>query len=428
MSTPTHSPDTTQVDFIQTASAIATIITDRAMLALLQGEGQLKAEQIATIAHRFEDGISRFKQEVRQHRMPNAVEISRIAIVADHLSHKYPQGLAHDHPDEVRVDVADLREALQLLSGDVSRLSESRAEWEGIVRATFAMAATTAPHPLAKEQQIHTARNIGMVIARSIGVDTIFSNAFAAGEVPLAEVPPLPQYPPTDPRSENPALMGKLQLTLSVTEGILETLTPVKPGENHETHMVEWFRDRATRVVNRAVDKARDLVVPAAISKLGSQLGNKERILRESRDLLKTVLYEGEPQVATAAADHAVERSIGTILFLSICPNIPFIIPTLELRLAFTKPFSYITRAMHEAMGRIFVVGFFFLLLRGLGQLLDGIPRAQVRFVQNVVTESWLANPTKRAQLIRRYLRYVDRRADRPQIDALTRVFLSLVQ
>ena len=424
MSTPTNTPTTTQVDYIQTASAITHILADRTLRGYLEASGKLTDDQVGALTRRFEDGVSHFKQEVKQHRMPDALEVSRTAIIADYLSHKYTQGIPHIGEDQVKIEIADMREGLRLLTSDMSLVAASRAEWEGMVRATFLTGATTQSRPPAIDQSIQAARSAGMVIARSVGIDSIFGNAFAAGEVPLSPVDPLPTYAEHDPRAQEPGLMAKLQLTLSVTEGILATIAPADPGETHERHIVEWFKDRASK----AIDKAKDLVVPAGLSKLSSQLGDKEKILRDSRNLLNTAIYGTEPELATAAADHAVERSLGTILFLSICPNIPFLIPTLELRLAFTRPFFFITRAMHEAMGRIPLVGFLFLLLRGLGQVIDGIPRAQVRFVQHVVTESWLANPQDRAKIIRRYLRYVDRRANQPQIDAIQRVLLSLVQ
>ncbi len=423
MTIPTQPPTTSQVDYIQTASALLHVLEDRAIHQIIQSETVLTDDQIASVTRRFEEGIARFKGEVHQHRMPNAIEISRIAIVADMLSHIYPDGIRHVTADEIAFNVQDIREARKALSGDVSGLAATRETWEHTVRATFQTGASTQPRPPALEQSLAAAHQVGKLISRSIGIDAIFANVFDAGVEVQLPVAPLPTYEANDPRAADPELMTRLQLILSVTEDILESMTPDTPGEDHASHMTEWFKEKA----GKAVEKAKNLVVPSAISKLNAQLKDKEKVLRDSRDQLRTAIYGTEPQVATAAADHAVERSPGTILFLSICPNIPFVIPTLEVRLAFTRPFYYLTKAMHDAMGKIPLIGFFFLLLQGLGQALDAIPRAQVRFVQGVVTESWLANPKQRQRLIRKYLKYVENRAEKPQVDALQRILLSLV-
>ncbi len=423
MSTPSSAPNSTQsaptpvqADIIQTAAAIHYVLSEHSLREIMRHTQTLTPDQIDEVTRRFEDGVTRWQRSMHSHTPPDALEISQIAIIADYLSNKHPNGIVHNAPGKVTVNVDDIRESLQQLSGDVSHLTESRARWEGLARAMHVDEDTTT---------VHAARNVGMLIARSLGVDGIFSNAFNAGEVPLAEVDPLPAYSASDPRGSAALsrLMGQLQLELSVTDGILQTLTPDEPGETHERHLVKWFQDRAVR----AIDKARDLVIPGAISRLGSRLSDKQKILKQSHDLLNTCIYGTEQQLASIAAQHAVERSFGTILFLSICPNVPFVIPTLELRLAITKPLYFVTRGAHEALGNIPLFGLMFLLLRGMGEFIDAIPRAQVRLVQGIVTESWIAKPKKRAQLIERYLRYIDRRATKPQIDAVQNLLLSLV-
>jgi hypothetical protein len=47
--------------------------------------------------------------------------------------------------------------------------------------------------------------------------------------------------------------------------------------------------------------------------------------------------------------------------------------------------------------------------------------------VQGIVTDNWMGNSHKRASLIHRYLRYADRRATKPRVDALQRILVGIV-
>jgi hypothetical protein len=241
--------------------------------------------------------------------------------------------------------------------------------------------------------------------------------------VPEVSVPTLPNYPASDPRSEDPQLMAKLQLELSVTEGLLTAITPQANNETHANRLSTYFREHAVT----ALGTVTDLFVPSGLSRLSSQLRDTQKVLEQSRDLLRVCLYGTEQEVAAEAAQHAVERNGAAIFLLAIIPNIPFFIPTLEVRLAVTKPLYYVTRGAHATLGQIPIFGFFFLLLRWMGEFIDAIPRLQVRLIQGLFVDNWMSHPRKRAQLIRRYLRYADKRATKPRVDAMQRVLLGIV-
>ncbi len=415
-----------QSDIIKTAAAVIYVIDDPSLHPSLRQTTPLSQEQINALAHRFSDGLDRWDREVRFHRPPSAVDANRIAIASVILNQRYPEQIKRDGRGEITLPVSDIVAVWNDLSGDMMNYSTSHEEWEKRIWALFGMEA--APEvggaTLSRRGQAgQAARAFGMAVAKSMGIDGIFNNAFNSGHVPEVSVPALPHYPPDDPRSEDPQLMAKLQLELSVTEGLLQAITPDEPNETHANQVVGWLKERA----ETAIDTVTGLVVPSGLASLSRQLSDTEKVLRQSRDLLRVCLYGSEQELAAEAAQHGVERSFGTILFLAICPNIPFLIPTLELRLAITKPLYYVTKGAHEALGKIPIFGFLFLLMRWLGQAIDAIPRFQVRLVQGVVVESWLGNRAKRAKLIRRYLRYADRRATKPRVDALQRVFLSIV-
>ncbi len=411
-----------QADILKTAAAVVYVIDDTALHPSLRQTTPLTHEQISALARRFSDGLDRWDREVRAQRAPSTVEANQIAIAAYILNQRYPDLVKRDDRGEITLPVSDIAAVWNELGGDVSRFSALHQEWENRIYTLFGPD-PSAPTHTRREQAGTAAKSFGMAVAKSMGIDGIFNNAFDAGHVPEVSVPALPAYPATDPRSQDPQLMAKLQIELSVTEGLLAAITPDAQNPTHDSKVSAWFKERAST----ALDTVTSLVVPSGVSRLSSQLSDTERILKQSRDLLKTCLYGTEQEVAAEAAQHAVERSIGTILFLAICPNIPFVIPTLELRLAITKPLYYVTKGAHASLGKIPIFGFLFLLMRWLGEAIDAIPRFQVRVVQGIVSDAWLGNPTKRAKLIRRYLNYADRRATKPRVDALQRVFLGIV-
>lgn len=411
-----------QVDLIKTAAAIIFVIDDSTLHPALRQTTPLTPDQIALLAHRFSDGLDRWDREVKAKRGPSSVDMVRIAIAADLLSQRYPGSLKRDNRGEITIPVSDIVDSWNHLSGDMTRYAESRARWEENVRSIF------GPEPGSAtasrfDQPRQAAEKFGQAVANSLGIGGLFNNELVSGDVPQAEVPPLPTYAATDPRSQELPLLGKLQLELSVTEGLLAAITPDEPDQDHHHHFVHWVQKRT----NLAIDRVTGLVVPSGISNLSKQLSDTEKVLKQSRDLLRTCLYGEEAQLAADAAQHAVERSLGTILFLAVCPNIPFVLPTLELRITITKPLLGVTRGAHMALGKIPIFGFLFLMLRWVGEAIDAIPRFQVRFVQGIVSEGWLGNSNKRAKLIKRYLRYADRRATKPKVDALQRVLLSIV-
>ncbi len=412
-----------QVDIIKTAAAIIHVIEDSSLHPSLRQTTPLAPAQIDALTRRFSEGLDHWDREVHNHRMPSSVDASRIAIAALLLDQRYPNDVRRDDRGEITISIADIADVATTLSGDISQYTTSHEEWETRLLSFFGPDPNAVSTHLRMGQAGQAAQRFGLAVAKSMGIDAIFHNAFEAGHVPEASVPALPAYPATDPRSQEPELMAKLQVELSVTEGLLAAITPNEPNEQHHNQLLHWFQERAAT----AIDTVTSLVVPSGLARLNAQLQDTQRVLSQSRDLLRTCLYGTEAEVASEAAQHAVERSVGTILFLAIFPNIPFVIPTLELRLAITKPLYYVTKGAHASLGGIPIFGFLFLLLRWAGEAVDAIPRFQVRVVQGVVMENWLGNPRKRANLIRRYLRYADRRATKPRVDALQRILLGIV-
>jgi hypothetical protein len=413
-----------QADIIKTAAAVIYVIDDTSLHADLRQTTPLSQDQINTLAHRFSDGLDRWDREVRTHRAPSTVEANRIAIASVILNQRYPETVKRDGRGEITLPVSDIVAVWNDLSGNVMNYSTSHEEWETRIWTQFGAAPDGGAATLSRRGQAgQAAKTFGLAVAKSMGIDGIFNNAFNSGHVPEVSVPALPQYPASDPRSEDPQLMAKLQLELSVTEGLLQAITPNEPNETHANQTFQWLKERA----ETALDTVTSLVVPSGIARLSRQLSDTEKVLKQSRDLLRTCLYGTEQEIAAEAAQHAVERSFGTILFLAICPNIPFLIPTLELRLAITKPLYYVTKGAHASLGKIPIFGFLFLVMRWFGEAIDAIPRFQVRAFQGIQNEIWLGNPSKRAKLIRRYLRYADRRATKPRVDAVQRVLLGIV-
>ncbi|HKD77734.1 MAG TPA: hypothetical protein VKB76_19670, partial [Ktedonobacterales bacterium] len=370
-----------QANLIKTAAGIIHVIDDNAMHPALQQTTPLSQEQISTLGHRFTDGLDHWDREVRSHRAPGIVEINRIAIVSELLNQKYPTQVRRDDRGEITIPVSDIVDAWRNLSGDLARFDATRAEWENRVLSLFGPDTASNTTPGRIDQATHGAQRVGLLIARSIGIDGLFNNVFEAGQAVEEPVPPLPSYAANDPRSKEPQLMAKLALELSVTEGLLKAITPDEPHENQEQQLLQWFKKRA----DAAIGTVTKLVIPSGIARYSAQLKDSQKVLSDSRKILRTCLYGTEPELASLAAQHAVERNVGTILFLSIFPNIPLLIPTIELRLIFTKPIMFLTKSAHDAMGDIPIFGFPFYLMMLMGRVIDAIPHAQIVFVQNLV-------------------------------------------
>jgi hypothetical protein len=414
-----------QLDILKTAAAVVYVLDENALHPSLRQTTPLSKEQIAALANRFSDGLDRWDREVKAHRAPGSIEANQIAIASVILSQRYANAIPRDDRGEITLPVSDIVLVWNDLAGDMSRYSDSHPEWENRIHALFGPnpAVATTPMRAGRQQAGQAAKAFGLAVAKSMGVDGIFNPVLNAGQVPEASVPALPVYAATDPRSEDPQLMAKLQLELSVTEGLLTAITPQAKNETHANRLSTYVKEHAAT----ALGTVTDLFVPAGLSRLSSQLSDTQKVLEQSRDLLKVCLYGTEQEVAAEAAQHAVERNAGAIFLLAIIPNVPFVIPTLEVRLAVTKPLYYVTRGAHATLGQIPIFGFFFLLLRWMGEFIDAIPRLQVRLIQGLYIDNWMVHPKKRAQLIRRYLNYADRRATKPRVEAFQRVLLGIV-
>ncbi len=384
---------------------------------------QLNERQLQTIESKFSEGLNDCIHRVKNHSAPIPFIITKVAIIANFLENQYPKGAPLDSKGEVTLSINDFVASMRLLAQDVQTHVDARNRWENAVNGIFQAQHGVSTHPKV-DQSVQSAESIGKVIAKSLGVDGVFNNIYKMNvTIPPVAVDPLPEYAAKDPRSQNLALMAELQQELSVTLGMLNVITPPDKGSDREKHMLQWLEKRA----NTAIESIRKVIIPTGIVRFSSQLNDTAKVLAHSRDMLQSVIYGSEHDLANTAAQYAVERSWGTIAFLAVCPNIPFLIPTLELRIAFTKPIYFLTKSAHEALGNIFIFGFAFWILRGMGYLIDAIPRAQVRLVQDFVTDMWLADDAKRTKLINRYLKFVSKRAKDPTVDALQQVFLSIV-
>ncbi len=391
--------------------------------AIHDSNTQLNAHQLQTVETKFSEGLNDCIHRMKNHSAPTPFIITKTAIIANFLENRYPHGAPLDNKGEVTLSINDFVSAMQLLTQDAQSYTDARNRWENVINQVFQAQHGVSTHPMV-DQSVQSAESIGKVIAKSLGVDGVFNNIYKMNvTIPPVAVDPLPTYSAKDPRSQNLALMAELQQELSVTLGMLNVITPSDKGADREKHMMQWLEKRA----NTAIESIRKVIIPTGIVRFSSQLNDTAKVLAHSRDMLQLVIYGSEHDVANAAAQYAVERSWGTIAFLAVCPNIPFLIPTLELRIAFTKPIYFLTKSAHEALGNIFIFGFAFWVLRGMGYLIDSIPRAQVRLVQDFVTDTWLADDKKRTKIINRYLNYVSKRAKDPTVDALQQVFLSIV-
>lgn len=414
-----------QLDILKTAAAVVYVVDDNALHPSLRQTTPLTKEQITALANRFSDGLDRWDREVKAHRAPGQIEANQIAIAAVILSGRYPTAIPRDDRNEITLPVSDIVLVWNDIAGDITRYSDSHQEWENRIYSLFGPNPVVATTPMrgGRQQASQAAKAFGLAVAKSMGIDGIFNRAIDADQVPEVSVPALPNYPASDPRSQDPQLMAKLQLELSVTEGLLAAITPQAKNETHANRLSTYFKEHAVTMLGTVTD----LFVPSGLSRLSSQLRDTQKVLEQSRDLLKVCLYGTEQELAAEAAQHAVERNIPAIFLLAIIPNVPFIVPTLLVRLTVTKPLYYVTRGAHATLGQIPIFGFFFLLLRWMSEFIDAIPRLQVRLIQGLFIDNWMMHPRKRANLIRSYLNYADRRATKPRVDAVQRVFLGIV-
>jgi hypothetical protein len=405
-----------QLDLIKTSAAIISVIDNGASHDALRQQTPLNEHQIHDMEHWFSEGLDHWDRELKAHHAPNPITLSRTAIVAGFLEKRYPQGVKHDERDEITIPISDIVDAWNLLASDANQTSTTRRQWENIITHLFSF----ERDPLLGKAG-ETAEKMGHVVARTLGIGNIFNTILDAA--PEVDPPPLPTYQENDERSRHLQLMMKLQLELSAVETMLQAITPDQPHETRASQLVQWAQSRA----NKALEAVTRMVVPTSLARFSSQLDKSARSLTEVRNLLNTCLYGTEAEVAAAAAQYSVERNFGTILFLAVVPNVPFIIPTLELRLAITKPLYFVTRGAHEALGDIPIFGLLFFAMRGLGWLIDAIPRTQVHLVQGIRVDAWLANKKKRDKLVDRYIHAVDRRLTHQNVDAVQRVLLSIV-
>jgi hypothetical protein len=239
--------------------------------------------------------------------------------------------------------------------------------------------------------------------------------------IPLADLAPLPIYAAEDLRAgELHAVMERFLLTLRIVDGLRGALASDKSPRTDQHILFQWgsarlgaYRDAVTR-----------LVLPRAVTVAWKE---KREILADLSRYLSHCIYDSEAVLSVEAAQYAAERSAGVILFLAICPNIPFGLPTLEIRLFFTKPLVAIATAIRAVFGNFFLIGFFLYVLEVFARLFDAIPKVQVRAVQRIAMRRWLLDERKRLGLIRRYVKAVDARIAKPRADAIVRGLLSIV-
>ncbi len=282
-----------------------------------------------------------------------------------------------------------------------------------------------SPRDNRSEAYVQGALQVSQQITKSLGIYKDFKKAFDDGEVPLADIAPLPTYAANDPRAGVPELMARLHLYLEVIDGlsgVIDSQMPHKKGQiaGRDIPVVQWVSDRA-----QSLTEAAKMYVFPAISE--GLLKEKEDIIKEASTAIKLCLFAEESALATEAAQYAIERNPGVIVFLAIFPNIPFLVPTIEIRLLVTKPLLAFARAAHRTLGKIPILGFFVLLMLDFAYILDEIPRLQVRFVQSIVTRGWLRNPAQRSRLITEYLKATARHVRNLRLGTLQRALLSLV-
>jgi hypothetical protein len=268
---------------------------------------------------------------------------------------------------------------------------------------------------------IQKAFEISKQLAKALGMENQFKSAFDEGVVPLADVEPLPLYNPTDPRTHHLEFMEQLRLYLSVIDGFLGAMQKASQQSSIPSSIiVRWSSQRSQAFIDIAKIHGVPIVLEGLMKK-------NSVILTELSATLRTCLFSSEKELANEAARYGVERNISCIVFLAICPNIPFILPTIEIRILFTKPLVGISEAAHQALGKIPIFGFAIWILYSLTRIFDSIPRAQVKVVQGFFIRRWLRNKQKRSEIILKYLDAIAYRVKNPRIDAFHRGLISLV-
>jgi hypothetical protein len=271
------------------------------------------------------------------------------------------------------------------------------------------------------EAYLREALAVSEKLLKSLRMANQLKDVVTEDSLPLADIEPLPLYAKDDPRSDYILLMERLHLYLRVVDGLRGALIAASSdGAAAPGIIVRWFSARRQSLVQIMTRHFLPRAFISAWKENSEVLADLSRFLGHS-------IYDSEPQIALEAAQYAVERHLGAILFLAICPNIPFIIPTLEVRLLFTKPLLAITKGIHATFGRFPLIGFFFYLMYRFARFFDGIPRLQVRVAQEVIVSGWLANRQKRSRFVLRYIEAAYQRMERPRVDAIARALLSLV-
>jgi hypothetical protein len=278
------------------------------------------------------------------------------------------------------------------------------------------------PMPGSSNAYFQEAFEICKVLLKSLRLSKQLDGVVDQDHIPLAEVRSLPTYSATDPRSSDLyALMERFRLALSVVDGLRGAMLQAESEKTDQLILIRWGSARAKAFVAAVQRQA----LPRAFM---SAWKGKSEILTDLSRFLNHCIYDSEEEISLEAARYAAERHAGVIFFLAVFPNIPLIIPTLEIRMLVTKPLLGIAKSAHAIFGQFFLIGYFLYWIVLFARLFDAIPRVQVRVVQRLTIHRWLKNERKRLDLIRRYLREAESRIAKPRADAFVRGLLSIVQ
>jgi hypothetical protein len=259
-----------------------------------------------------------------------------------------------------------------------------------------------------------------IALLKSLRLTKKLQGVIDEAHVPLPPIDPLPAYAPTDRRSSDSHIMEELYLALRVVIGVMDALAQLESPKTKPSRIAQYLAARAEALKKMAQRQGLPRVAMSAWK-------GPEEILVDLGTFLHHSIYDSESDLSREAAWYAAERHAGVIFFLAIFPNIPLIVPTLEIRLLFTKPLVNISRGMKAVFGNFFVLGFFVSLVNRMAELFDAIPRLQVRVVQRIVIARWLRNERRRASLVDRYLRAAMTRVAKPRADAIRRGLLAIV-
>jgi hypothetical protein len=259
-----------------------------------------------------------------------------------------------------------------------------------------------------------------MALLKSLQLTKKLQGVIDEAHVPLPPIDPLPAYAPTDRRSSDARIMEELHLALRVVMGVMDALAGLESPKPQPSRVGRYVADRR--------DAAKKALQRQALPRVAvSAWKGPKEILADLRAFLSHCIYDTERDLCREAAWYAAERHAGVIFFLAICPNVPLIVPTLEVRLLFTKPLVNIARGMKAVFGDFFILGFFVSLVTIMAEFLDAIPRLQVRVVQRIVIGRWLRNERRRAALVDHYLKAAIARVAKPRADAIRRGLLAIV-